>query len=142
VGKSAPLHIMSNAAYGYRYINVHDDGGQARFELIPDQADVIKDIFTWVGRDRCTLREVCRRFRGTGKLTATGKRIWSRQTLWHILQNPVYQGTAAYGKTHMMPRTRKSRPRQPRGRPADPRRSNSAITVVQKEWVFMPPGNR
>jgi len=50
----------------------------------------------------------------------------------------VYQGTAAYGKTHMMPRTRKSRPRPPRCRPAEPRRSNSAIAVDQQEWVFMP----
>jgi site-specific DNA recombinase len=99
------LNVMSNAGYGYRYINVHDGGGQARFELIPDQADVVKDIFTWVGRDRCTLGEVCRRLQITGKLTAKGKRVWSRQTVWHILQNPVYQGTAAYGKTHMMPRT-------------------------------------
>src|ERR1035438_5685038 len=38
----------------------------------------------------------------------------------------------------MMPRTRKSRPRPPRGRPAEPRRSNSAIAVDQREWVFMP----
>ena len=73
-----------------------------------------------------------------GELTATGKRIWSRQTVWHILQNPAYQGTAAYGKTHMMPRTRKSRPRPSRGRPAEPRRSDSPIAVDQQEWVFMP----
>ena len=132
------LNVMSNAAYGYRYINVHDCEGQARFEPIPDQADVVRDIFTWVGRDRCTLGEVCRRLQGAGKLTATGKSFWSRQTVWHILQNPVYRGTAAYGKTHMMPRTRKSRPRPPRGRTAEPRHSNSAIAVDQQEWVFMP----
>ena len=132
------LNVMSNAAYGYRYINVHDAGGQARFELTPDQADVVKDIFTWVGRDRCTLGEVCRRLQSAGKLTATGKHVWSRQTVWHILQNPVYQGTAAYGKTHMMPRTKKARPRPSRGRPAEPRHNNTAIAVDRQEWVFMP----
>jgi site-specific DNA recombinase len=132
------LNVMSNAAYGYRYISVHDAGGQARFELIPDQADVVKDIFTWVGRDRCTLGEVCRRLQSAGKLTAKGKRVWSRQTVWHILQNPVYQGTAAYGKTHMMPRTNKSRPRPSRGRPAAPRHNSTAIVVNRQEWVFMP----
>jgi site-specific DNA recombinase len=132
------LNVMSNAPYGYRYISVHDGKGQARFEPVPEQADIIRDIFIWVGRERCTLGEVCRRLQGAGKLTATGKRIWSRQTVWHILQNPVYQGTAAYGKTRMMPRTRKSRPRPSRGRPAQPRRSNSAIAVDQQEWVFMP----
>jgi site-specific DNA recombinase len=132
------LNVMSHAPYGYRYITSHDGKGQARFEPIPEQADVIKDIFTWVGRERCTLGDVCRRLQGAGKLTATGKRIWSRQTVWHILQNPVYQGTAAYGKTQMMPRTRKSRPRPSRSRPAEPRRNHAAIAVDQQQWVFMP----
>ena len=58
------LNVMSNAPYGYCYITVHDGKGQARFEPIPEQADVIKDIFTWVGRERCTLGEVCRRLQG------------------------------------------------------------------------------
>ena len=45
------------------------------------------------GLDRkCSLGEVCRRLQSSGKITATGKRVWSRQTVWHILQNPVYQG--------------------------------------------------
>jgi site-specific DNA recombinase len=131
------LNVMSHAPFGYRYINVHDGGGQARFELIPEQADVVKDIFTWVGRDRCTLGEVCRLLQNAGRLTSTGKHVWSRQTVWHILQNPVYQGTAAYGKTHMMPRSKKSRPRPSSGRPAEPRHSKTAIAVDRQE-VFMP----
>ena len=132
------LNVMSNAAFGYRYVNAHDGGGQARFETIAEQADIVKDIFTWVGRDRCSLGGVCRRLQSAGKLTATGKHVWSRQTVLHILQNPVYQGTAAYGKTHMMPRTKKSRPRPSRGRPAEPRHSKTAIAVDRREWVFMP----
>ena len=132
------LNVMSNAPYGYQYVTAHDGGGQARFEPIPEQAHVVRNIFEWIGRERCTLGEVCRRLQRDGKLTATGKRVWSRQTVWHILQNPVYQGTAAYGKTHMMPRTRKSRPRPPRGRPAEPRRSKSAVTVDKQEWVLIP----
>jgi site-specific DNA recombinase len=123
------LNVMSNAPYGYRYVTVRDGGGQARLEPIPEQAEVVRDIFEWIGRERCTLGEVCRRLQRAGRITATGKRSWSRQTVWHILQNPVYQGTAAYGKTHMMPRTRKSRPRPPRGRPVEPRLSKSAIAI-------------
>ncbi len=132
------LNVMSNAPFGYRYITVHDGGGEARFETIPEQAAVVRDIFKWVGQERCSLGEVCRRLQSAGRITSTGKRVWSRQTVWHILQNPVYQGTAAYGKTRMMPRNRKSRPRPPKGRPAEPRVSNSAVAVDQKEWVFMP----
>jgi site-specific DNA recombinase len=49
------LNVMSHAPYGYRYITVNDGQGQARFEPIPEQVDVIRDILTWVGRERCTL---------------------------------------------------------------------------------------
>ncbi len=53
------LNVMSNAPFGYRYITVHDGGGQARFEPISEQVDIVKDVFTWVGLERCTLGEVC-----------------------------------------------------------------------------------
>src|SRR5215831_12420004 len=89
--QNGSLNVMSNAPYGYRYVTVRDGGGQARFEPIPEQADVVRNIFEWIGRERCTLGEVCRRLQGAGKPTATGKRLWSRQTVWHILQNPAYE---------------------------------------------------
>jgi len=38
----------------------------------------------------------------------------------------------------MMPRTRKTRPRPPRGRPTEPRKSNTPVAVDAKEWVFVP----
>ncbi len=46
------LNVMSNAPYGYRYVTVHDGGGQARFEPVSVQVDVVRDIFTWVGQER------------------------------------------------------------------------------------------
>lgn len=65
------LNVMSNAPFGYRYLTVRDGGGQARFEPIPEQAEVVRNIFEWIGRERCTLAEVCRRLQSAGKLTAT-----------------------------------------------------------------------
>jgi site-specific DNA recombinase len=55
------LNVMSNAPFGYRYITVHDGGGEARFEAIAEQAGVVTDIFKWVGQERYSLGEVCRR---------------------------------------------------------------------------------
>lgn len=136
--QSGSLNVMSNAPYGYRYVTVHDGGGHARFEPVPEQAHVVQQIFSWIGRDRFSLSEVCRRLQSAGQPTASGRRIWSRQAVWHILQNPAYQGQAAYGKTRMMSRTRKTRPRPPRGRPSEPRRSNSPVATDPKEWVFIP----
>ena len=136
--QSGSLNVMSNTPYGYRYVTVHDGGCHARFEPAPEQAHVVQQIFSWIGPDRCSLSEVCHRLPRAGQSTASGRRIWSRQAVWHILQNPAYQGQAAYGKTRMMPRTRKTRLRPPRGRPAEPRRSNSPVATDQKEWLFVP----
>jgi site-specific DNA recombinase len=136
--QSGSLNVMSNAPFGYRYVSVREGGGQARFEPVAEQARIVQQIFSWIGRDRCSLAEVCRRLQKAGEVTATGKRIWSRQAVWHILQNPAYEGRAAYGKTHMMPRGKKARPRAARGRPAEPRRSNAPVAADLKDWVFVP----
>ena len=136
--QSGSLNVMSGAPFGYRYISIREGGGQARFEPNAEQARIVQQIFSWIGRDRCSLHEVCRRLQKAGALTASGRRVWSRQAVWHILQNPAYIGQAAYGKTRMMPRTRKTRPRPPRGRPAEPRRSNTPVAIDSKEWVFVP----
>jgi site-specific DNA recombinase len=136
--QNGSLNVMSNAPFGYRYVSVREGGGQARFEPVAEQARIVQQIYSWIGRDRCSLAEVCRRLRKAGQLTATGKRIWSRQAVWHILQNPAYQGRAAYGKTRMMPRGKKARPRAARGRPAEPRRSNAPVAADPKDWVFVP----
>ncbi len=136
--QSGSLNVMSNAPFGYRYVSVREGGGQARFEPVAEQARIVQQIFSWIGRDRCSLADVCRRLQKAGEVTATGKRIWSRQAVWHILQNPAYQGRAAYGKTHMMPRGKKARPRAARGRPAEPRRSNAPVAADPKDWVFVP----
>lgn len=67
--KRGPLNVMSNAPFGYRYVRVHDGGGQARFEPIPERAGVVKQVFLWIARDRCSLGEVCRRLQIAGERT-------------------------------------------------------------------------
>jgi hypothetical protein len=40
------LNFMSNAPFGYCYISVHDGGGEARIEIIPEQAAPAKSTAT------------------------------------------------------------------------------------------------
>lgn len=131
------LNVMSGAPFGYRYVSVQEGRGQARFEPSAEQARIVKQIFSWVAQDRCSLSEVCRRLEKAGAPTATGRRIWSRQAVWHVLQNPAYQGQAAYGKTHMTPRGKKASLRAARGRPSQPRRSNTPVETNPSEWVYV-----
>jgi site-specific DNA recombinase len=141
--QSGSLNVMSCAPFGYRYVSVRAGGGKARFEPNAEQARVVQRIFSWIGRDRCSLNEVCRRLRKAGDLTASGSHVWSKQAVWHILQNPAYVGRAAYGKTRMMmPRTRKTRPRPPRGRPAEPRRSNTPVANAFEYLTELQPTRR
>ncbi len=132
------LNVMSGAPFGYRYVSVRDGGGQARFEPIPGQARVVRQVFRWIARDRCSLSEVCRRLQIAGERTQSGKYTWSRQAVWHMLQNPAYYGNAAFGKTRMMLRAKSVRLRPSRGRPSQPRKAGVPRSTDQKEWVFIP----
>jgi site-specific DNA recombinase len=136
--QSGSLNVMSGAPSGYRYISVREGDGQARFEPVAEQARVVQQIFTWIGRDRCSLAEVCRRLHAGGMPSATGKTIWSREAVWHVLQNPAYMGQAAYRKTHMILRGKNSRLRAARGHPTQPRRVTHQSRPIRKTGCLLP----
>jgi site-specific DNA recombinase len=117
------VNVLSGAPYGYRYIGKWEGGGVARYEIVLEQARVVRQMFTWVGQERCSLAEVCRRLREQGTPSPTGKNCWDRTTVWGILQNTAYLGTARYGKTRVGPR--RSRPRPQRNSAEQPRRAYS-----------------
>src|SRR4051795_6801357 len=115
------VSVLSGAPYGYRYVGKHEGGGEARYQVIAEEARVVRKIFEWVGQGRSSLGEVCRRLQRDGVLTRTGKSAWDRSVIWAMPQNPAYKGTAAFGKTAAgAPKARRLRPQ--RGRPEHPRR--------------------
>jgi site-specific DNA recombinase len=129
------LNVMSCAPFGYRYVSVRDGQGSSPFQ---SRREWVKQVFEWIVNDRCSLGEVCRRLQETGERTQSGKSIWSRQAVWHMLQNPAYYGRAAFGKTRMMPRAKGVRLRPPRGRPLQPRKTYVPKDTDQKDWVLIP----
>src|SRR4029453_3794706 len=110
------VNVLSGAPYGYRYVPKYERGGEARSEILPDEPRVVRQVFAWVGHDRLTIGEVCRRLTQAGEVTRTSKTVWDRSVVWGILKNPAYQGTAAFGKTRqgpLRPRLRAQRSRPP-----------------------------
>ena len=101
-----------------------------------DEARVVGQIFDWVGRERVSLNEVCRRLRQAGERTRTGQTIWDRTTVWGILKNPAYTGRAAFGKTRAGAWQAPVRPS--RGRPAQPRDATRAVTTPETDWTVIP----
>src|SRR5215475_13189418 len=134
--QSGAVNVLSGAPYGYRYVTKYEGGGQARYEIIPDEARVVRQVFAWVGHDRLTIGEVCRRLTQAGKVTRTGKTVWDRSVVWGILKNPAYQGAAAFGKTRLEPR--RPRLRAQRNRPVQPRRAVSVRDVPPEDWITLP----
>ena len=74
-----------------RYITKAEGNGEARYEIVFEQARVVQQIVEWVGRDRLTIGEVRRRLIQQGVKTRTGKTVWDRTTVWDILKNPAYK---------------------------------------------------
>jgi site-specific DNA recombinase len=134
--QTGALSVIGHAPYGYRYITKGEGGGQARFEVVLDQARVVRQVFEWVGRERVSMAEAARRLMAAKVPTATGLTKWDRSQIWTMLRNPTYQGTAAFGKTRMGPL--RPRLRAPRGHTLQPRRPTSSYGTPAEEWITIP----
>jgi site-specific DNA recombinase len=131
--RSGSVNVLGGAPYGYRYISKHQGGGQARYEVVADEARVVRQVFDWVGRERLSMGEVSRRLMQAGELTRTGRTMWDRSVIWAMLKNPAYMGQAAFGKTRQGPL--RPRIRSQRGKPLQPRRAASEYDVPSEDWI-------
>jgi site-specific DNA recombinase len=130
------VNVLCGAPYGYRYVSKHEGGGSARYDLIEDEARVVRQVFTWIGQERLSIGEVCRRLQRAEERTRTGRTQWDRSVVWGILKNPAYKGTAAFGKTRTGPL--RPRLRAQRNGSLQPRRAVSDYAVPREEWVLIP----
>ena len=89
------VSVLAHAPYGYRYLSkrVH---GVARFEVVAEQAEVVRQIFEWVARERVTLNEVRRRLHQRRVASPGGQEHWSPTTLAFLLGNHAYRGQALF----------------------------------------------
>src|SRR3954447_3064753 len=130
------VNVLSGAPYGYRYVDKHEGGGEARYQVLAEEARVVRKIFGWIGQERCSIGEVCRRLKGEGVPTRTGKSAWDRSVVWAVLKNPAYKGTAGFGKTHAGP-PKPQRLRPLRGRPDYPRRPASRVDTAPEDHILI-----
>lgn len=134
--KKGSINALSGAPYGYRYIHKHIGGGQASYEIIEEEAELVRKMFFWIGQERLTLGEVWRRVNKLKPVTRKGKNFWNRATIWRILKNPAYKGQAAFGK-------RKSAEIAPRIRPQkrsseQPKWNYSLYNTEKEDWIYIP----
>jgi site-specific DNA recombinase len=96
----------------------------------------VRQIFAWIGRDRASIRDVCRRLMQAGERTRSGQVSWTPTTVWGRLKNPAYRGRAAFGKTRAQATEPRLRP--VRGQAGPARRLSTAVAVDPAEWISVP----
>jgi site-specific DNA recombinase len=104
--RAGRISTLSHAPYGYRYVDKYTGGGAAAYEVVEDEARLVQQVFDWVGRDGCSLREVVRRLEKMGIPTCRGLSRWNPATIGGMIKNSAYRGQAAYGKSRLVERRR------------------------------------
>jgi site-specific DNA recombinase len=127
------VSVLSAAPFGYRYVTKQEGGGVASYEIVPEKAAIVQQVFAWVGCDRLSLGEVRRRLQQQGTPSAQGKPRWNPRTLWQMLKNPAYAGRAGFGKTRVGPRRPALRPQ--RGQAKMPRQSCAKYPTSPDEQI-------
>jgi site-specific DNA recombinase len=130
------LNAIGHAPYGYRYISKHQAGGEAYYQLVQDEAEIVREMFEWVGRDRLTLGGVSRRLHERRLRSPKGNEYWNRASICDMLKNPAYQGLAAFGKTRVGDRL--PRLRAPRNQGETPRRLHTCHDTPASEQIRIP----
>jgi site-specific DNA recombinase len=129
------VSVLSGAPYGYRYVK-RSDHAEAYYEVIEAQAQVVRMVFEIYTQQGLSINAIARLLNERRIPTRTGNTRWERSTVWGMLRNPAYRGTACYGKTELRPRQRITRPlRQRQGVPS---RDSANHERPRQEWIEIP----
>ena len=129
------VNVLSGAPYGYRYVRKSDTSA-AFYEVIEAEAQVVRMVFEVYTQQGLSIGAIARLLNERQIATRTGKGRWERSTVWGMLRNPAYRGTACYGKTELRPRQRVTRPL--RQRKALPSRDSGGHERPRADWIEVP----
>jgi site-specific DNA recombinase len=99
------VNVLSGAPYGYRYVRKSDTSA-AFYEVVDVEAKVVRRVFEIYTQQGLSINSIARLLNERRIATRTGNGRWERSTVWGMLRNPAYRGTACYGKTEQRPRQR------------------------------------
>jgi site-specific DNA recombinase len=131
------VNVLSGAPYGYRYVR-KVDGELARYEVLEPEAAVVREVFRRYTEEAWPIGAMARWLTDSGIPTRTGKPQWERSTIWGMLRNPAYQGTACFQKTAMTPREHVRVTRRLRQRGGVPAHPALLRDRPREEWIEIP----
>ena len=133
--KAGEVGVLSGAPYGYRYIRKRD-GVAARFEVIATEAEIVHLMFEKYTLGGLSIGAIARFLNEQGVPTRREAAGWERSTVWGMLRNPAYKGTACFGKTQKAPRQRITRPLRLSGRCRHG--ETTGCERPRAEWIEIP----
>ena len=135
--KQGEVSVLSGAPYGYRYVHKTEERA-AYYEIIDAQADVVRQVFELYTVESLSIGAITRRLNELGVPTRKEQSCWERSTIWAMLRNPAYRGTACFGKTQESARQRRSS-RAVRMRTRAPRRgARTQQETPRDQWIGIP----
>ena len=133
--KSGSVNVLSGAPYGYRYVK-KSETSVAYYEIVEEEASIVREVYRWYTEEALSIGQIYRRLNALGVETRRGKSTWDRSTVWAMLRNPAYKGTACFGKTERAERKKITRLLRKRGG-FSPRCSCSRERP-REEWIEIP----
>jgi site-specific DNA recombinase len=133
--KSGLINVLCGAPYGYRYVK-KSETSQAFYEVIEEQAGVVRQVYRFYTEAGWSIAAIVRWLNAQGIPTRQRKSPWERSTVWGMLRNPAYQGTACFGKTERAQRQRVTRLLRLRG--GYSARSSANKERPREQWISIP----
>jgi site-specific DNA recombinase len=129
------VNVLSGAPYGYRYVRKTPEAA-AYYEIIEEQAVVVRNVYAWYTSEGLSIAAIVRRLNAQSVPTRKRLSRWERSTVWAMLRNPAYKGSACFGKTKQAERQRITRPLRLRGGYAACNSANHERP--REEWIEIP----
>ena len=132
---SGSVNVLSGAPYGYRYIKKTEIHA-AYYQVIEEEAEVVRTVYKLYTEDNLSINAIARWL--NDRQIPTRKRIslWERSTVWAMLRNPAYKGTACFGKTQSVERKKITRSLRKRGGFSP--RDSAHKECPQEQWLQIP----
>ena len=127
--------MLSGAPYGYRYLRKTDEA-PAAYAVIDTEARVVREVYDRYTVAGWSIGAITRWLNEQGVATRKSGARWERSTVWGMLRNPAYRGTACFGKTRAAPRQRVTRALRLRGGMAS--RNSASHERPRDEWIEIP----
>ena len=133
--RAGEISVLSGAPYGYRYIRKSDDA-PASYAVIESEARVVRQVYDHYTATGWSIAAITRWLNDQQVPTRHAGVRWERSTVWAMLRNPAYMGTACFGKTRLATRQRVTRRLRLRGGLTP--RNSANHERPRKEWIEIP----